>query len=81
MHPGLIVRVRDFGLFVELQDCHVEGLVHVKDMADDFYDYQENQHTLRGRRTRRAFRLGDKVSVHILRIDLGKKEVSLAIAD
>jgi len=68
-------------LFVELQDCHVEGLVHVADMTDDFYVYLENQHTLRGRRTRRAFRLGDKVTVRILRIDLGKKEVSLGIAE
>lgn len=81
VHPGLITRVRDFGLFVELQDCHVEGLVHVADMTDDFYDYLENQHSLRGRRTKQVFRLGDKVTVRILRIDLGKKEVNLAIAD
>jgi len=80
VHPGLITGVRDFGMFVELQDCHVEGLLHVADMTDDFYDYLENQHSLRGRRTKQTFRLGDKLTVRILRIDLGKKEVSLAIA-
>jgi len=78
-HVGLITGVREFGLFVELQDCYVEGLVHVQDLEDDYYVYLENQHSLRGRRTRRAFRLGDKVTVRILHIDLGKKEVSLGI--
>ncbi|MCY3017711.1 MAG: RNB domain-containing ribonuclease, partial [Planctomycetota bacterium] len=78
-HPGLIAGVRDFGLFIELLDCHVEGLAHVEDMGDDYYEYLENQHSLCGRRTRRTFRLGDKVTVRILHIDLGKKEVSLGI--
>lgn len=80
-HPGLITGVRDFGLFVELEDCHIEGLAHVEDMEDDYYEYLERQHTLRGRRKRRAFRLGDKVVVRILRIDLGKKEVSLGVVE
>ncbi|HYG75754.1 MAG TPA: ribonuclease R [Planctomycetota bacterium] len=78
-HPGLITRVRDFGLFVELQDCFVEGLVRVQDLSDDYYEYFENQHLLQGRRHRRSFRLGDKVEVRILKMDLGKKQVDLEI--
>jgi ribonuclease R len=78
-HPGIITRVRNFGLFVEMQDCFVEGLIRVEDMNDDYYEYFENQHLLQGRRRHRSFRLGDKVDVRIVRIDLGKKEVTLEI--
>ena len=78
-HPGIITGVRDFGLFVELQDCFVEGRVSVRDLDDDYYEYFENQHLLQGRRKRRSFRLGDKVDVRIIHIDLGKKEVDLEI--
>ncbi len=78
-HPGLITGVREFGLFVELQDCYVEGMVKVEDIDEDYYEYFENQHLLQGRRNRRSFRLGDKLDVRILHIDLGKKQVNLEI--
>ena len=78
-HPGVITSVRDFGIFIELQDCYVEGLIHVKDMADDYYEYFENQHLLQGRRKRRAFRLGDRLDVRVTHMDLGKKQVNLEI--
>jgi len=78
-HPGLITRVRDFGLFVVLQDCYVEGLVRVQDLTDDYYEYFEDRHLLQGRRHHRSFQLGDKVSVRIAHMDLGKKEVDLEI--
>jgi ribonuclease R len=78
-HPGIITSVRNFGFFVEMQDCFVEGLVRVDDLQDDYYEYYENQHMLQGRRKHRSFRLGDKVDVRILHIDLGKKEVTLEV--
>ncbi|MFH0939235.1 MAG: ribonuclease R [Planctomycetota bacterium] len=78
-HPGIIKSVRNFGFFVELQDCFVEGLVRVADLTDDDYQYFENQHLLQGRRHHRGFRLGDKISVRIVNIDLGRKEVSLEV--
>ena len=78
-HPGIITGVREFGMFVELQDCFVEGMVHVESLNDDYYEYFENQHLLQGRKKHRSFRLGDKVEVRIARIDLGKKQVNLEI--
>jgi ribonuclease R len=78
-HPGLITGVRNYGFFVELQDCHLEGLVSVEDLADDHYVYIENRHLLQGRRHRRSFRLGDKVSVRVCHIDLGRKQIGLEI--
>jgi ribonuclease R len=78
-HEGIVMRVRDFGLFVELQDCYVEGLVSVRDLHDDYYEYFEEKHLLQGRKTGRSFQLGDKVEVRITHMDLGKKQVTLQI--
>lgn len=78
-HPGLIRSVKDFGLFIELQDCYVEGLVRIQDLNDDFYEYFEDQHLLQGRRRGRSFRLGDKVTVRVVHIDVGQKRVGLML--
>src|SRR5438876_356127 len=59
IYDGFVSGVVPFGFFVELKDVFVEGLVHVSTIGDDFYDHLERQHLLRGRRTRRTFRLGD----------------------
>ena len=78
-HPGLITGVRDFGLFVQLQDCFVEGLVRVQELTDDWYEYFEDQHLLQGRRRHRSFRLGDKIAVRVLDMNLAQKQVYLEI--
>ena len=78
-HPGLITRVKDFGLFVELQDCFVEGMVRKQDMQDDWYEYIEDRHLLQGRKRGRSFQLGDKVDVRVIEIDLARKQVNLEI--
>jgi ribonuclease R len=59
---GWVSGVAPFGAFVELRDVFVEGLVHVSALGDDFYELVEEQHLLRGRRTRRTFRVGDPVA-------------------
>ena len=78
-HPGIITRVRDFGFFVELQDCFVEGMVRTKDLDDDWYEFVEERHLLQGRKRGRCFQLGDKVEVRVLEIDLARKQVNLEI--
>ena len=78
-HPGIITRVRDFGLTIELQDCYVEGLVRKEDMQDDWYEYIEERHLIQGRKRGRSFQLGDKVEVRVKEIDLARKHVNLEI--
>ncbi|MCW8131251.1 MAG: ribonuclease R [Planctomycetota bacterium] len=78
-HPGVITGVKDFGIFVEMQDCYVEGLVRIQDLGDDFYEYYEEQHLLQGRKKGRSFRLGDKVTVRVVHIDVGQKKVGLML--
>jgi len=78
-HPGIITRVRDFGLTIQLQDCFVEGMVRKEDMQDDWYEYVEERHLIQGRKRGRCFQLGDKVEVRVIDIDLARKHVNLEI--
>jgi ribonuclease R len=76
---GYITGVTHFGLFVELVDHYVEGLVHVSWLSGDFYRFVEGSHTLMGERTARAFRLGDHVRVQIARVDMDRRMIDLAL--
>ena len=67
---GIISHVAKFGFFVELADFFVEGLIHVNSLEDDRYQYDENGILLRGRRTKRAFRVGDRVRVGVEDVDM-----------
>ena len=78
---GYITGVAPFGLFVELVEHYVEGMVHVSSMADDYYRYSETTHTLFGENTRKKYRLGDKVTVQVVRVDLEKRQIDLGLED
>ena len=76
---GYITGVAPFGLFVELVEHFVEGLVHLSTMADDYYRYLETTHTLRGENTEKTYRLGDRVRVQVLRVDLERRQIELGV--
>ena len=78
---GWVSGVAPFGAFVELRDVFVEGLVHVSTLGDDFYELVEAQHLLRGRRTRRTFRVGDPVRVVVTGVSIERRQVEFALAD
>jgi ribonuclease R len=78
---GYVTGVTSFGLFVELIEHYVEGLVHVSTMADDYYRYSEQAHTLFGENTRKVYRLGDKVAVQVIKVDLERRQVDLGLED
>ncbi len=78
---GYITGVAPFGLFVELTDHFVEGLVHVSSMADDYYRYSEQGHTMFGENTRKVYRLGDKVRVQVVRVDMERRQIDLGLED
>jgi len=67
---GYVTGVAAFGLFIELIEHFVEGLVHVSTMADDYYRFIEGAHMLRGENTQRTYRLGDKVNVQVVRVNM-----------
>src|SRR5687768_11176466 len=78
---GYITGVAPFGMFIELIDHYVEGLVHVSTMADDYYRYREQQHALFGENTKKTYRLGDQVKVQIIRVDMERRQIDLGLAD
>jgi len=76
---GYITGVAAFGLFVELVEHFVEGLVHVSTLADDFYRFDEQARVLFGERTKKIYRLGDAVRVQVIRVDLQRRQVELGV--
>jgi len=78
---GLIISVTKFGFFVELADLFVEGLVRLASLPDDRYTFHENTREIIGQRSRRAFRLGDRVRVLVDRIDPVEKKIQFALLD
>lgn len=78
---GVISGVINYGIFVELQDTLVEGMVHVRNMEDDYYEYDQKNYTLIGRRTGRRLRLGDTVAVKVLSVDPERMEIDFVLTD
>jgi ribonuclease R len=78
---GLIISVTKFGFFVELNDMFVEGLVPLNSLADDYYTYHESAREIIGQRTRRIFRLGQRVHVLVDRIDPVEKKIQFALME
>jgi ribonuclease R len=78
---GVVTGVTKFGVFVELADVLVEGLVHVRDMDDDFYVYDEDNYTLVGDYTNKTYRPGDRVEVVVTAANPENREVDLLFTD
>ena len=80
-YSGIISGVTEWGLYVELNDNLCEGLVPMRDLADDFYDFDEKNHCLVGRRRNHRYRLGDNVDIKVARADLEKKQLDFVLLD
>lgn len=76
---AVVTSIRPYGLFVELIEHFVEGLVHVSTFKDDVYEFQEKKHRLVGVRTGRVFRLGDLVRVAVDRVDRTRHLVDFSV--
>ena len=78
---GLITSVTKFGFFVELTDLFVEGLVPLSTLTDDYYTYHENTREIIGQRTRKIYRIGDRMKVIVDRIDPVEKKINFAVME
>jgi len=78
---GLIISVTKFGFFVELTDLFVEGLVPLASLTDDRYTYHENTREIIGQRSRKTYRLGQRIRVLVDRIDPVEKKIQFAIVE
>lgn len=80
-YTGVISGVTEWGLYVELNENLCEGLVPVRDLADDYYDFDEKNYCLIGRRRGVRYRLGDNVTVRVARASLEKKQLDFVLVD
>jgi ribonuclease R len=78
---GLIVSVTKFGLFVDLANMFIEGLVPLSSLTDDHYVYHENTKQIIGQRSRKTFSLGDPIRVLVDRIDRSQRRIQFAIVE
>jgi ribonuclease R len=77
---GIISAVTSFGLFVELNEVYVEGLIHVTSLANDYYHFDPVGHRLTGERSGRVYRLGDSIRVLVARVDLDERRIDFELA-
>jgi len=78
---GVVSGVTKFGVFVEITDLLVEGLVHVRDMKDDYYVYDESTYTMRGESNGKSYRPGDNVTVEVVSASVEDREIDLLFVE
>ena len=76
---GHISGVTEWGIYIELDDTKIEGMVSLRDLTDDYYTFDEENYCLRGERTGRIFTLGDGVRIRVMRADLARKQLDFAL--
>ena len=78
-HNGFILSVQSYGFFVELSELNVEGLVHVSTLNNDWYEYRSRQNVLIGRKSKKSYKVGDKIEVKIIKVDILKYQIDLEL--
>lgn len=78
---GFIEGIAEFGLFVELEDWFVEGLIKFANLEDDEYSFFEDEYLARGRRTKRVFKLGDRIKIRVDAVRLSQREIDFSLIE
>ena len=78
---GVISGVTEWGIYVEIVENQCEGMIHIRELADDFYEYDEENYCIKGRSTGKVYTLGDRVSIEVVKADLQKKQLDYRLAD
>ncbi len=76
-YAGVVTGVTGFGLFVELADIYIDGLVHITALPKDYYHHEPAHHRLVGERSGRVFRMGDPLRVRVARVDIDERKIDL----
>jgi len=76
---GVISGITEWGIYVEEIETRAEGMIKLRDIGDDFYELNEKQYSLIGKKTKRKFQLGDKVQIKVKRVDLDQKQIDYAL--
>jgi ribonuclease R len=77
---GVISGVTEWGIYVEIIENQCEGMIHIRELADDFYEYDEENYCIKGRSTGKVYTLGDNVNIEVVKADLQKKQLDYRLA-
>jgi len=77
--PGTVSSVTSFGMFVSLDDLYVEGLVHISELGKDYFHFDATKHQLLGERTGQRYRLGDRVRVRVVKVDMESTKIDFVL--
>ena len=80
-YEAIITGVADYGFYAQAGPIPVKGLVHVSTLEDDYYDFDEASNSLYGRRRKHRYRLGDRVRVRVVRVDLQRRQLDFRVVD
>lgn len=80
VYDGVVSGVTEWGIYVEINENKCEGMIPIRDLDDDFYELDEKNFRLVGRRTRREYRLGQAVSIQVARANLDRKQLDFTLA-
>ena len=78
---GVITTVTGFGLFVELDEIYVEGLVHVTALKSDYYHFDAARHEMKGENSGKSYRMGDSIEIVVARVDLDDRKIDFTLPD
>lgn len=78
---GVVSGVIEWGVFVEIIENKCEGMIPIRGLAGDFYEYEEDNYCIRGRRTGKKYQMGDPVRVEVVKVNLVRKQIDLALAE
>lgn len=78
---GVISGVTEWGIYVEIKENKCEGMIPIRELDDDFYELDEKNYRLVGRRTKREYRLGQELPITVMRTNLERKQLDFALAD
>lgn len=79
LYAGIISGVTDFGIFIEIIETKCEGMARLADMKDDFYEFEEKNYRVIGRRRKKIYRLGDEVQVRVKKTDIDRRTMDLVV--
>ena len=79
--PGIVSGVTEWGVFVEISETKCEGMVRISDMTDDYYEFDEQNYRIVGKRNKRMISLGDKVTVRVKATDIDRRTIDLIFVE
>lgn len=78
---GVVSGVTEWGIYVQIIENKCEGMIPIRGLAGDFYEYDEDNYCIRGRRTGKKYQVGDPVQIEVVRVNMARKQIDFALAE